>query len=137
MLEFAHEPSNATSCGSLARQVASNVSPRTRRYASRRAARWRLCEADEGICRELVRRGLASALVEAVDGAATSRSGAWWPAHRDDAVRTDVLRVGTRIAMSVSDERGVISVGAALGAACSSARGRWLPLKSGAFVCGE
>ena len=50
--EFAHEPSNATSCGSLARSVASQMSRvrgsgDTHRGVSRGLA---LVQADEGIC---------------------------------------------------------------------------------------
>ena len=86
-------PSNATSCGSLARRVASSVSSEDPaiRIAACRAA-WRLCEADEGICRELVRRGLRLSSVEAVERRCDVALGCLVAlAHRDDAVRNDVL----------------------------------------------
>jgi len=113
--EFAHEPSNATSCGSLARRVAASVSSEDPaiRIAACRAA-WRLCEADEGICRELVRRGLASALVDAVERRCDVALGCLVAlAHRDDSVDRRA-GVGARIAR-VSDECSFISFDTSFG----------------------
>ena len=91
--EFAHEPSNARACGALSRRVVAriaSVDPKIRVAACRAA--WRLCEADEGICRELIRRDLAGALVGAVERRCDVALGCLVAlAHRDAGVRRDLL----------------------------------------------
>ena len=104
------------------------------RIAACRAA-WRLCEADEGICRELVRRGLASALVGAVERRCDVALGCLVAlAHRDDSVRIDVLASERGLRALVTSAAFVVStfaLGGLLFGVTVAGRG------PGAVVCGE